>query len=229
MRRTTWVAVLALVLGVAPLRAADNTLTAAEQQQGYVLLFDGKDLSGWMSKSNKPLPSTIIQEGSLNPHAPGMSMLYTKQRYGNYVLSCDFKVSPRCNSGIFVRVGDVKDEVQTGLEIQVLDSAGRANPGKNGGGSLYDILPPSKNAMKPAGEWNNIVITADKNIIKVVLNGEEVINADLDKYTEPGKNLDGAKNKYNKAIKDFPREGHIGFQDHGQDVWFKNIKIKVLK
>jgi hypothetical protein len=229
MRRTTWLAVLALVLGVAALRAADNTLTATEQQQGYALLFDGKDLSGWVSKINKPLPSTCIQEGSLNPHFPGSSLIYTKQRYGNFVLSCDFKISPRCNSGIFIRVGDPMDEVQNGLEIQVLDSAGKAKPGKNDSGALYDILPPSKNTMKPAGEWNHIEITADKNVIKVALNGEEVINADLDKYTEPGKNLDGGKNKYNKAIKDFPREGHIGFQDHGQDVWYKNVKIKVLK
>jgi 3-keto-disaccharide hydrolase len=212
-----------------PVRA-DNQLTPDEERQGWQLLFDGKDLSGWVMKNGQPAPSTAIQDGMLNPHMqPRARVIYTKGRYANFVLACDYKMSKGCNSGIFIRVGDPKSEVQTGLEIQVEDTADKEMPGKNDGGALYDILAPSKNMVKPAGEWNHCEITADKNVIKVVLNGAEVINADLDKYTKPGQNLDGGKNKYKKAIKDFPREGLIGLQDHGHDCWFKNIKIKVLK
>ncbi len=229
MRRAAWGLILAAVAAAA-VQAADNELTAEEQRAGWQLLFDGKDVSGWVTKAGRPGPSTAIQDGALNPHMqPRAGMIYAKGQYANFVLACDYKMSKGCNSGIFVRVGDPKNEVQTGLEIQVEDTAGKAKPTKNDGGALYDILAPSKNTVKPAGEWNHCEITADKNIIRVVLNGEEVIHADLDKYTEPGKNLDGGKNKYRKAIKDFPREGLIGLQDHGHDCWYKNIKIKVLK
>ena len=64
---------------------------------------------------------------------------------------------------------------------------------------------------------------------KVVLNGQQVIDADLDRWTTPHKNPDGSQNKYNKPLKDFPRSGYIGLQDHGHDVWFKNIKVKPIK
>jgi hypothetical protein len=228
--RRAWAAALAVVVVVAALQAADNQLTAEETKQGWQLLFDGSDPSGWVTKAGKPLPSKAIQDGTLNPHdTPRTGMIYTKEKYGNFVLTCDYKMSKDCNSGIFVRVGDPKSEVQTGLEIQVEDTGAKEKPGKNDGGALYDIVAPSKNMVKPAGAWNHCEITADKNVIRIVLNGEEVVNADLDKYTTPGQNLDGGKNKYKKAIKDFPREGLIGLQDHGHDCWFKNIKIKVLK
>jgi hypothetical protein len=229
MRWIMGITVLA-ALSLATSQAADNTLSAAEQKQGFVLLFDGKATTGWLLKGDKTVPSTCVKDGTLNPHFQNSGgLLYTKGSYGNFVLSCDFKVSPRCNSGIFVRVGDPKDEVQTGLEIQVLDSAGKAKPGKHDCGALYDAQAPTRNTMKPAGEWNHIEITADRNVIKVALNGEEIVTADLDKYTEPHKNTDGTKNKYTKALKDFPREGHIGLQDHGGDVWYKNLKIRQLK
>ncbi|HEY1378851.1 MAG TPA: DUF1080 domain-containing protein [Gemmataceae bacterium] len=230
MRRATWGAALAAVVVLTTARAADNQLTPQEQGQGWQLLFAGNDVSGWATKAGKPLPGTAIQDGTLNPHMqPRAGMVYAKGQYADFVLSCDYKMSKGCNSGIFVRVGDPKNEVQTGLEIQVFDSAGKATPDKHDCGALYDVLAPSRNVAKPAGEWNHCEITADKNVIKVVLNGEEVISADLDKYTVAGKNLDGGKNKYKKAIKDFPREGLVGLQDHGHDCWFKNIKIKVLK
>ena len=210
-------------------RAADNELSPAEKQQGYRLLFDGHDGTGWFVKGNKSLPTTNIEGGALNPYKSGGGMVYTKEQFANFVLSCDFKVSPGCNSGIFFRVGDPRNEVQTGFEIQVFDSAGKAKPGKHDCGALYDVLAPSKNPMKPAGEWNHIEITADKAIVKVALNDESVVETDLDKYTDPGKNIDGSKNKFEKALKDFPREGHIGLQDHGKPVWYKNVKLRVLK
>jgi hypothetical protein len=207
--------------------AADNELTAQEKQDGWVLLFDGRSPDGWVT-GGKPLPAANIQDGAINPYKAGAYVTYHKERLSDFILSCDFKVSPGANSGLFFRLADQGDPVQTGFEMQVFDSAGRPL-GKHTCGAIYDAQAPSANAVKPAGEWNQVVLTADKNIIKVVLNGQQVIEMDLDRWTEAGKNPDGSKNKFKAALKNFPRRGHIGFQDHGQPVWFKNVKVKKLK
>ena len=231
MSRTYSAAALALLVfaacAVRPARAADNELTPQERQDGWVLLFDGKSPGGWVNK-DKPLPAANIQDGAINPHKAGAYVTYYKEPFDNFVLSCDFKVSKGANSGIFIRTADMNDPVQRGFEIQIFDSAGRA-PGKHSCGALYDAVAPSVEASKPAGEWNHIEITADRNMVKVVLNGRQVVEADLDRWTEPGKNPDGSKNKFKKALKDFARSGYIGFQDHNSPVWFKNVKLKRLK
>jgi len=203
--------------------AGDNELSEQEKKDGWTLLFDGKTPEGWVN-----LKSANVEDGCINPFKSGNYVTYAKERYGNFVLACDFKISKGCNSGIFIRTDNPKDPVQTGIEIQVYDTAGKEKPGRNDGGAIYDLVAPSKNAMKPAGEWNHIEITADKNKIKVVLNGESIADMDLDQWTEAGKNPDGSKNKFAKALKDFARDGQLGFQDHGQPCWYKNIKLKKL-
>ncbi len=205
------------------LLAGDNELTEQEKKDGWILLFDGKSPAGWTN-----LKPANIEEGAINPFKSGNYVTYASDRYADFVLACDFKVSPKCNSGIFIRTGNAKDPVQTGIEIQVLDSAGKEKPGKHDAGAIYDLVAPTKNPMKPAGEWNHIEITCNKNKISVALNGEAVADMDLDQWTEAGKGPDGAKNKFTKALKDFPREGLLGFQDHGQPAWFKNVKVKKL-
>jgi hypothetical protein len=117
---------------------------------------------------------------------------------------------------------------QTGIEVQISDSYGK-EPNTHSCGAVYDCLAPSKNMEKKSGEWNHIIITAKENKINVVMNDEQIIDMDLDLWTEAGKNPDGTKNKFRTAYKDMPREGHIGFQEHGHPVWYRNIKIKVLE
>jgi hypothetical protein len=224
MRLTVWAAVItaAMVAALQPVagRPAEDTIT----------LFGGRDTSAWLARGDKPLPPECVQDGTLNPHFKGSGgLIYTKQSFADLVLSCDFKVSKGCNSGIFFRVGDPRSEVQTALEIQVFDSAGKEKVGKHDCGALYDVLAPKTNAVKPAGEWNHIDITANKGAVQVVLNGAEIINADLDQYTTPGMSLDGAKNKFKRALKDFPREGRVALQDHGHDCWYKNVRVKVIR
>lgn len=212
-----------LTLALMLLAAGDNELSEQEKKDGWILLFDGKSSEGWLN-----LKPANIEEGAINPFKSGNYVTYSKDKYGDFVLACDFKVSAGCNSGIFIRTGDMKDPVQTGIEIQVLDSAGKAKVGKHDCGAIYDLVGPTKNPSKPAGEWNHMEITCEKAKIKVVLNGETVAEADLDQWTEAGKNPDGSKNKFKTALKDFPREGHLGFQDHGKPAWFKNVKLKKL-
>lgn len=198
---------------------------------GWTSLFDGKTAEGWLI-GGQPVPQANVQDRCINPHKVGggrkLYVMYTKEKFVDFILSCEFKVSKGCNSGVFFRMADPGDPVQTGFEVQIFDSHGKEKPGKHDCGALYDALAPSKNAMKPAGEWNQIEITAKGGAVRVVLNGERVIDTDLDRWTDAGMNLDGSKNKYKRALKDFPREGHIGLQDHNHDVWYRDIKVKRL-
>jgi len=214
---------MTIMVALAFLVAGDNELTEQEKKDGWILLFDGKSGDGWTN-----LKPANIEDGTINPFKSGNYVTFSKEKYGDFTLSCDVKVSAGCNSGIFIRTGEPKDPVQTGIEIQVLDSAGKAKPGKHDSGAIYDLVAPTKNPMKPAGEWNRMEITCAKNKITVSLNGEQIADMDLDQWTEAGKGPDGAANKFKKALKDFPREGYLGFQDHGKPAWFKNIKLKKL-
>lgn len=208
----------------------DNTLTGAERRAGWLLLFDGKSTAGWMN-SDRTTPRTPVEEGSLNPHKAGHYMLVHTQQWENFLLSLDFKISKGCNSGIFVRTSSLtprpgKDVGFNGIEIAIDDTPGA---GYHDTGALYDLVQPTRKAMKPIGAWNHIEITSDRGRIEVVLNGEQVISADLNQFTEPNKRPDGAEHKFDIAYKNHPQRGYIGMQDHGSPCWFKNIKLKPLK
>lgn len=203
----------------------DNILSDKEKGEGYILLFNGKDLQGWHRPSDG-YGGWHVKEGSLCL-SKGGGMIYADKKYGDFVLKVDFKLTKGCNSGVFLRVGDPRNEVQTGLEIQVQDDHGK-KPNRHSCGSIYDLVAPTNNAVKPAGDWNSFIITAKGNEVSVELNGEKVSTIDLDKWDTPGKQPDGTRNKYKKAVKDFPRSGLIGLQDHGRPVCFKNIRIKPL-
>ena len=99
--RTTY-SCLAVALWIGAARAADNELTAQEKADGWILLFDGSSLNGWMTSSGKP-SRTPVEDGSINPHKCGGYMMVHQKQWGDFVLSCDFKISKGCNSGIFVR------------------------------------------------------------------------------------------------------------------------------
>lgn len=156
----------------------------------------------------------------------GGGYIWTYRRYGDFILDLEYKVSPNANSGVFFRTGDLKDIVHSGIEVQIHETADGSKYGMCG--AIYDCLPPKKNVAKKAGEWNHYTIICKENRIWVVQNGEQIIDMDLDLWTEAGKNPDGTDNKFKYAYKDMPRKGHIGFQDHGQPVWFRNLKIKKL-
>jgi hypothetical protein len=96
-------------------------------------------------------------------------------------------------------------------------------------GALYDLVKPAKAMRKPTGEWDDLVVTCDRNRIEVGLNGERVTRMDLDRWTRPNLRPDGSRHKFEVAFRDHPRNGYVGLQDHGSPCWFKNIKIKPLK
>ena len=154
--------------------------------------------------------------------------IWTKKRYGDFVLDLEFKVAEGTNSGVFIRTDDIKQWLHTGIEIQVLDSHGKENVGKHDCGAVYDVKAPSVNAVKPAGEWNHMTITAEGSLIDVELNGKHIIDIDLNDWPEAHKNPDGTKNKFNIAYAEMSRDGVFGFQDHGKPVWYRNIRVKRL-
>lgn len=228
MKSSLAAAALVFVLPYAGL-GADNELTDKEKEDGWVLLFDGKSQAGWMTSSQKP-SKTPVEEASINPHKCGGYMMIHEKEWSDFILSADFKISKGCNSGIFVRTFPLKprpgkDVGFNGIEIQIIDSK---EAGFHDTGAIYDLVKPTKNAMKPVGEWNHIVITCNKNKIEVELNGDKVSAIDLDEWKEPNKRPDGTPHKFDVAYKDHPRHGYIGLQDHGRPCWYKNIKLKPL-
>lgn len=210
--------------------AADNVLTEAEVRDGWRLIFDGATTDGWISIKGEKLPQSHVQEGSLNPHPCNYMLVYDKP-LADFVLALDFKISPRCNSGVFIRTSSLvprpgKDVGFNGIEIAIDDTA---TAGFHDTGAIYDLVRPKRNVMKPAGEWNHLVVTCDRNLISVELNGEQVTRMDLDEWTQANMRPDGAPHKFDVVYKSHPRRGYIGLQDHGGDCWYRNLKLRELR
>ncbi len=223
------VTLFAAALRPMSLDAADNELTDEEAKAGWVLLFDGKSTRGWMSPKRRPLPASHVQDGALNPH-PCDYMLVHERVWDDFRLALDFKISRKCNSGVFIRTLPLeprpgKDVGFNGIEVAIDDTT---TAGFHDTGAIYDLSKPATNAMKPAGEWNHAVITCDRNVIEVELNGERVNRVDLDQWTRENRRPDGSEHKFDVVYKHHPRRGYIGLQDHGADCWFRNIKLLPL-
>ena len=200
------------------------SIAAIAADDAAKVLFDGTSSSGWKLNIGGDLPKANVQTDGLNPHKSGGYIVIHEKPYGDFVLDFDYKISKGCNSGVFLRVGEPKDPVYTGLEIAIDDTTGT---GMHDTGAFYDLKAPKVNAQKPVGEWNHMTITAKGPKIAIVLNGEAVSDIDLSEFKEVGKRPDGSNHKFDKVkIADFARPGYLGFQDHGHDCWYKNVKIK---
>lgn len=211
--------------------AEANQLTPAEKEAGWMLLFNGSDLTGWKCNNGKPI-KTKIEDGCLVPYKSGGYIIIHEKQFGDFVLNCDVRwEDPRCNSGIFFRVEEPKNPVHTGFEVQVM--AGDKT-GKHQFGAIYDLVANSENPTKGTGEWNNVQIRCQGPHISVKVNGKQVSKINVDEFDEPGVCPDGEKHKYKlngkpRAVKDFARKGYLGFQDHGHKVWYRNVKLLPLK
>ena len=203
-------------------------------KKGWKELFGGKDLSCWECRhtdgTKAPADCWVVEDGAIARR--GGAYLWSKEQFGDFILDLEFNVAPGTNSGVIFRHKpdpDVKPYWRDGLlEVQVLDSHGKAKPDMHDCGSLYDMIAPSKNTMHKPGEWNRTTITAKGSKITIVMNGEKIVEVDLDDWTEGRKNPDGTPNKYGKPMKDLWRTGHILLQEHGHPVWYRNIYLKPL-
>ena len=208
----------------------DQPLTTDED--GWKTLFNGQDLTGWKTGPNNAFTvenGQLTVKRAMDGQEHNFDYLWTEDQYGDFILDLEFKVIEGTNSGIFFRTSDIMDPVYTGIEVQVANSFGREELSRGAtAGAIYDLVVPTANPIKPPGEWNRYRITARGSQIDVELNGVHVASMDVDQWTETGKNPDGSENKFTKPIKDFARKGHIGLQDHGQAVWYRNIRVKSL-
>ncbi len=162
----------------------------------------------------------------------GMGYLWTKEEFSDFELSVEYKLSPGANSGIFYR-SDKNNPVNRGLEIQLMDNEGfqkKANkvlPARKLNASFYDGVAPKGDYSKPVGQWNHSRLVCKGPEVAFHLNGKLAFKINLDDWKEAGKNPDGSVNKFKTAFKDLSRKGRIGFQNHGQVVWFRKISIKI--
>ncbi len=220
---------LALLCASTAAYAADNELTAQEKKDGWILLFNGKDYTGWKCNTGQEIASTVV-DGSMQPYKSGGYLIIHEKQFGDFVLKCDVKMPEECNSGIFVRVEDPKNPVHTGFEIQVATGTGTSC---HDFGAIYDLVPLKKNATKGPNVWNSVEIKCQGPRMSVKLNDELVCEMDADEFDQPGERAIPGDHKYEldgkkRAVKDFARKGYLGFQDHNHPVWYKNVKLLPL-
>lgn len=233
---------LILLIAVPAFSQGVNKLTKQEKKDGWVLLFNGKNFDGWRQCNGTAMPANWkIDDNAMEVFtAPGKKpgegsngdVVYGKKKFKNFELSIDWKASKMANSGIFYNVREVpgKPIYYAAPEIQVLDNVDATDNKIDShlAGSLYDMLPADPKTVHPAGEWNTMVVRVKDGHVTHIQNGVKVCEYTL--WT-PEWDAMVAKSKF----KNFPgftegisHEGLIGLQDHGYDVWFRNIKIREL-
>ncbi len=216
--------------------------TSAEvTDKGWVSLFDGQTTTGWRGYNSTAFPRAYwdIVDSSLHCFGVGKGTmtgtdLITEKKFENYELSLEWKISEGGNSGIFIFVQEVPDTTiyMSSPEIQVLDNQRHpdATAGVNGNhqsGSLYDMIPAVPQNAKPAGEWNQVGILVNNGQVVVKQNGVNVVSFDVNS-AEWKQMCADSKFKDWKRFVNPARIGNIGLQDHGFEVWYRNIRIREL-
>jgi hypothetical protein len=223
-----------------------NQLTDAEKAQGWLLLFDGTSADGWRGYNKTGFPAAwTVEDGTLRckgeksrdeaGKADGGDIVYSKMLFSNFDLRLEWKISEEGNSGIFYLGREVAGWpiYKTAPEMQILDNeknsdSFRGKDGNRKAGSLYDLIPAKPQNTRPAGEWNSIEIICYQGKVVHRQNGAIVLEYEL--WTPEWKAL-VSKSKFpglNPEWENIAKEGVIGLQDHGDDVWFRNIKIRML-
>jgi hypothetical protein len=228
---------------------APNTLTAAEKEAGWTLLFDGEDLSAWTGLGRDSIPAGHwrVEDGVLRKveseevprAADGQPLeggdIMTKDTYRNFELKLEWRASEAGNSGIKYNVSDSLSTAREpryaalGFEYQLLDDERHPDNQEpsHRAAALYDLIAPGpEKALNPVGEWNEARVVFDGPRGEHWLNGEKVLEYDL---TSARFDSLFAESKY-AGIEGFRtrRAGHIVLQDHTTDFWFRNIKIREL-
>jgi len=220
-----------------------NTLSDDEKENGWMLLFDGETPGNWRGFNKDHFPvSWGAEEGSLHIKGQeegygdpvnGGDILYP-QKFSNFHLKLEWKVAEGGNSGIFYLgyEGEAYNEMwKTALEMQVLDNENYPDPNLSDvhkAGALYDLIPAVPQNALPGEEWNQAEIIVSNALVCHIMNGDTVVRYKLwsdDWYEMVSKSKFP---EYNKNWANVAREGYIGLQDHGDDAWFRDIKIKEL-
>jgi hypothetical protein len=227
---TTVLALVAAWSYTAPAMAAESSTN----ESGFVALTGHDGREHWLGygldkeKDNWP-PNWEFVDGMLHSKGGGGADLKTREQYGDFDLRFDWKVSPGANSGVMYRVSQETDPAYfTGPEYQIVDNVGHtdgANP-KTSAASLYDLYAPSSDATKPAGDWNEGRIVVSHNHVEHYLNGKKVLEFDLGSEDWNKRVADSKFAEWKKFGKN--PYGYVDLQDHGDKVWYRNVRIKSL-
>lgn len=219
-----------------------NKLNSKEKKEGWVLMFNGNDFSGWRQCNGSEMPlnweiedeamKVFTGEGKDPGQGANGDILYGDKVFNNFELSIDWKAGEMANSGIFYNIREVPGKAiyWAAPEVQILDNDNATDNKVDShlAGSLYDMIAADPQNANPAGEWNTILIRVENGAVSHTQNGVKILE-----YTLWTPEWDELVN--NSKFKDFPgfsegisKEGFIGLQDHGYTVWFRNIKIREL-
>ena len=194
-------------------------------EEGFVSLFNGKDLTGWVYGGKQSGKGYQVEDGVLFCTEHDGGNLFTEKEYSDFSFRFEFKNEESGNNGVGIRSPLEGDPAYVGMEIQILDDDGKAWKDKlrpaQYHGSIYDVVPAKRGSLKPAGEWNSEEIIAKGRHVTVILNGNTIVDANLDDVK------DEAVLKKHPGLK--RAGGHIGFLGHGSRVEFRNMRVKELK
>jgi hypothetical protein len=196
------------------LSALASGIVSAEQELKMRSLFNGKDLTGWKGEGY------IVEDGAISCTPKGRNLM-TEETFSNYVLEFDFLLTPGANNGLGIHYPGTGDGAYTGMEIQVLDNTAEKYKDLKDyqfHGSIYTLAPAKKSGLKPVGEWNHQQVIVNGSQVKVVLNGETILDVNLDELSKKDAKHEGVKR----------RAGHIAWLGHGDKVSYRNIKIREI-
>ncbi|RMF76008.1 MAG: DUF1080 domain-containing protein [Planctomycetota bacterium] len=212
-----------------PPQPPQNVLTPEERAAGWRLLFDGRTTNGWRGFRKKEMPAGWeVIDGCLVRTGPGGDII-TEEQFADFELKIDWRISTGGNSGIFYRVSEDEDYVwRTGPEMQVLDNAEHADGGDalTSAGANYALVAPARDVTRPVGYFNEARIVVRGNHVEHWLNGEKLLEYEL--LSEPWERLVAASKFASMPRYGRERKGHIALQDHGDRVWYRNIRIREL-
>ncbi|MDZ7604564.1 MAG: DUF1080 domain-containing protein [Cyclobacteriaceae bacterium] len=198
-------------------------LTNMEKMDGFVLLFNGENLDGWVGNKT----DYVVEDGIivLHPGNGGSGNLFTEKEYADFNFRFDFQLTPGANNGLGIRAPLEGDAAYVGMELQILDNTADKYKDLHDyqyHGSVYGVIPAKKGFLKPVGEWNHEEVIVQGDSVTVILNGEVILEGNIREASKGG-TLDGKKHK---GLKN--KQGHIGFLGHGDTLSFRNIRIKEL-
>ena len=206
-----------------------HTLTEAETRDGWRFLFDGETLNGWRGfRSETPPAGWKAIDGALVRDGAGGDIM-TVEQFADFELRLEWKLSKNGNSGIMFRVTQEGGQTyETGPEFQVLDNAGHKDGGNSltAAGSNYALHPPVRDVTRPIGDWNDVRLVVNGPHVEHWMNGVKLLEYELwsDDWNERVK-----ASKFNKMPHyGRAKRGHIALQDHGDAVWYRNVKIRPL-
>jgi hypothetical protein len=213
-----------ITLTVLILFAYLSVIAQHQEEKGFVALFNGKNLDGWVGNKQ----SYIVKDGKIvvDPSADGIGgNLYTAEEYSNFIFRFEFQLTPGANNGLGIHAPMEGDAAYLGKELQILDNTAEKYADLKPyqyHGSVYGIIPAKRGFLNPVGEWNEQEVIVRGSKIQIILNGTTIVDGDFLEASKDG-TMDGLDHPGLQRT-----SGHIGFLGHGAVLSFRNIRIKDL-